>query len=253
MDTKMLDDLKQRHAYEKWRASNTIEQNLFIWKFFLSGSEFPGWQIHRIQSVETGGWPPSIQSIWRRHEGETGALLSVDIFEHPSRTAAHEFLVQLLGEFQSPDVTRQEQITIGDVAFAGLGDAFLLFARANLVILIRNAGRDLMPISEVARQFDRDLVSRPEMDGAKVAPEIRRFESLAREFQVGVSVPLEVEASDPLERPLWYKFFSRAGEVLLKEGRLVYQPASAGEQEVSVFAINANRGTASQVLRLTVK
>jgi len=102
MDTKMLDDLKQRHAYEKWRASNTIEQNLFIWKFFLSGSEFPGWQIHRIQSVEMADWPPSIQSIWRRHEGETGALLSVDIFEHPSRTAAHEFWCNSSESFSRP-------------------------------------------------------------------------------------------------------------------------------------------------------
>jgi len=118
--------------------------------------------------------------------------------------------------------------------------------------MMRNAGRDLVPVAEVAYQFDKDLASRPKTVGVKVVPEIRRFQSPALEFRVRVSAPLEVEASDPLERPLWYKFFSPSGDVLLEEKRLVYRPAFTGPQEVTVFALNANRGTTSQVLQLAV-
>ena len=65
-------------------------------------------------------------------------------------------------------------------------------------------------------------------------------------------MPLIVDAVDPLGRPLWFKFFARGGEVLLEEGQLVYRPA-AGTQAITVVAVNANGGTTSQDLELTVR
>lgn len=253
MDEQLLEYLKRHHAYERWRDSTSLDENLFIWKFFLGGNELPGWHVVRIQPNEKAAWSPSIESMWQRNDEGGEELLNLNIFQCPSRMAAHEFLLQLLSDFQSTRVARKEQIEVGDVAFGGPEDTFLLFTRANLVLLMRNAGRELISITEIARHFDRDLVSKPETMEVKVAPEIRRFYSPAIKFQVGVNVPLEVEAFDPLKRPLWYKFFSRFGEVLLEEGRLVYRPTIAGSQEVILFAINANRGSASQVLHLVVE
>lgn len=253
MNEQLLDQLKQRHFYQEWRGATTLEENLFIWQFFLSGNELPGWQAHRIRPVATEGRPSSIQSIWQRAEGGTEELLSVDVFECASRTTAHEYLLRLLGEFQSSEMARQKQTRIGDVAFAAPEDTTILSARGNIIVLVRNAGRNLAPITEIASQFDRDLASRPETEEGKVVPDIVRFQSIARELQVGVSTPLEVEAVDPLERPLWYKFFSSHGEVLLEEGSLVYRPGSSGSQGVTVFAINANRGAASQELQFNVR
>jgi hypothetical protein len=249
----MIDRLSQRYGYEQWSGINTLGENLFIWKFSLSGNEFPGWEVYRIRPVEEVSWPPTILSLWQRPTGVTEELLRVDVFECASRIAAHDFVVQLLGEFQTTLVARQEQIAVGDVAFVVPEDKDILFARGNLVLLVRNADRALVPVTDSARQFDTDLISKPETVGVKVVPEIQRFYSPATEFRVGVNVPLEVEASDPLERPLWYKFFSSSGEVLLEEGRLIYRPASAGPQVVTVFAINANRGATSRELTLTVK
>ena len=82
---------------------------------------------------------------------------------------------------------------------------------------MRSVGRKLTPITEVARKFDGDLVSRPDIREAKVVPEIQRFYSPMMELQVGISAPLDIEASDPLDRPLWYKFFSRFGDVFLEK------------------------------------
>ncbi len=245
-----LDRLKQHHGYEEWCGTNTLGENLFIWKLFLSGNEFPGWQAYRIRPVEVPGWPPSTQSVWQRPGGGRDQRFRVDLFECASRIAAHEFLVERLGEFQTTLVARQEQAAVGDVAFAVPEDKDILFARGNVVLLVRNAGRDLVPITGIARLFDQDLASRPETPGAKVVPEIQRFHSAATDLKVGVSAPLDVQASDPLDRPLWYKFSSHSGEVLLEEGHLTYRPASPGPQAITVFAINANRGAARQELQL---
>jgi hypothetical protein len=254
MDSQLVETLKERHSYDTWRDNNTLEENLFIWKFFLNGNEFPNWRAHRIQPIEVPGQPPSIQSIWQLPtKDKTETLLNVNIYECGSRRNAHEFLVHLLGEFQSPLIVRQEQTPIGDIAFVYPGNTSILFSRANLVLLIRNVGRDLVSVNEFAQQLDLSLTSRPETEGVKVVPEIQRFQPLDEEFRTPSGVLLELEASDPLERPLWYKFFSRSGEVLLEGDRLTYQPQASGAQEATVFAINANRGAVSQRVEFSIE
>lgn len=243
----------QHHSYEEWRGINTMKENLFIWKFFLAGNEFPQWKAHRIRPVEAPGWPPAIQSLWRQEEGGEDTLMRVDTYECFSRTAAHEFLVRLLGEFQSPDVVRQKENLAGDVAFAGPGGGMLLFSRANLVVLMRNAGRDIVEVAETAARFDKDLYSPQKAEKAKVVPEIRSFRTPSKVFKINDSIPLELDASDPLERPLWYKFYSGQGEVFLEEGRLLYRSDIAGSNKIEVSAINANRGVASVELTFDVK
>ncbi|MDX1615247.1 MAG: hypothetical protein R3300_13115 [Candidatus Promineifilaceae bacterium] len=250
MNMQAVEALKERLAFDEWKDSNTLAESLFIWQFFLTGDEFPGWSAHRIRQEEPTQWPRTIQSVWRpADEGKEG-LLSVDIYECASRADAHELVLQLLAEFQSIDVTRQEQGIAGDVAFAPPGNATLLFARGNLLTLMRNASRPLVAIPEIAGRFDDFLVGRPELEGAQVVPAIRRFQSAAKELEVGINAPLEAEAIDPLERPVWYKFFADRGEILLEDGNLRYRPAVAGPQTLTMFAINANRGAASQELRL---
>ena len=243
MDNQQLDYLKKRHAYEAWRGCNTLEENLFIWKFFLSANEFPGWRAHRIQPEESAGWPPYIKSIWQRPEGETEELLSADIFECESRIAAHEFLVQLLGEFMSPLVQRREEIEVGDVAFAGPEDTMILFVRANVVISMGNAGSDLVPISEIARQFDRKLFSRRETTGLRVISEILPPNFIV--LQDSVSAPLSVEPFGLLESRRWHKLFSRSGEIYQEGGRLIYRSTSAGPHEVTVFSIDPSQAATS--------
>jgi hypothetical protein len=248
MDPLRSEYLKQQYAFDAWRDRNSLGEHLFVWKLFLSGSEIPGWQALRVQPRQQEDGPSIIKSTWQRAEGGTDAAFNIDIFECASRAAAYEALIDVLGEFQSSLITRQEQSSVGDVAFTVPEGYSLLFARANLVVLVRNAGRRLVPVTDLARQFDQDLIARPVTEGVKVVPEIKRFEAPLGAAQVGRSVRLEVEAEDPLERPLWFKFFSRPGEVRLEEGHPASEPAGTGAQEVTVYAINANGGAASQRL-----
>ncbi|HEU0292204.1 MAG TPA: hypothetical protein VFR47_05685 [Anaerolineales bacterium] len=243
MDDQQLDYLKQRYEYEMWRGSNTLDENLFIWRFFLSGKEFPGWLAHRIQPMQSPGWPPHIKSIWQRPEEATEELLSVDIYECESRIAAHEFLLQLLGQFMSPLVQRRKEIDIGDVAFAGPEDTQILFARADLVISIGNAGSDLVPVTEIARQFDEKLIGRPETKGLRVISEILPPDFVV--LQDGVSASLAVEQFSSLESRRWHKLFSQSGEIFRQEGRLIYRSTSAGPHEVTIFSIDPSQNATS--------
>src|SRR6267378_5821313 len=126
--------LEQRYGASKWygrgRGSRRMLKN-----YIFDGSEIFGWTLERAQRDERAK-PPEINSLWRHNES-TGALLAVKAFECTSIKAAHDQLIVALGNVESGAVERRtEKTAIGDVAF-GLRDTMVLFARANLVVLIR--------------------------------------------------------------------------------------------------------------------
>jgi len=90
-------------------------------------------------------------------------LLAIDLFVCNSVKAAHDQLIQALGNMESDAVERQtDKSAPGDVAFA-LRETMVLFARANVVVLIRNAGPEVVSVFVVARRLDALLVRpRPE-------------------------------------------------------------------------------------------
>lgn len=290
MYTPILDRLKDRFQYEAWRGRNTLDENLFIWKFFFFGDELPGWSPVRVENLEAPGAPRMIQSMWQlsqsesalAHNGPSEALLNVRSFECPSRESAHELLLRFLGEFQGPLFDRRDQSGLGDVTFAVPGDALILFARANLVHLVRNAERQQEPVTGVSMEFDRELTRKPEtselpetdtvsaaaLTESPLAPRIRRLEAPVESVRVGESVALDLEASDPLDEVervgsrlltmaalplsprLQYKIFSQAGQVHDRDGKLFYTAQEPGPQEVAVYAINAARKATRKGLQL---
>lgn len=257
MDARSLAQLQERYSFDEWKGRSTLQENLFVWKFFLTGSEIPGWRPHRIQFVQPDGFPPSIQSIWTqandKNADDTGSkLLRVDAYECASRSAAHEFLTELLGEFQSPEIKRDDQTSVGDVAFTSDGGYNVLFARANMVLLVQNAERELVPVADVAGGLDAELTRRPSPDDHAVVPLFERV-VVAAEAKTGQRVPIVLEASDPLDRPLWFKFFTTLGEVVLDGGQPLYTAADSGQDQLTVYAINENRGAASQTVEIRVE
>jgi hypothetical protein len=223
---------------------------------------------------ETPEAPAVIRSFWKQ-SAESPSVLNLNIFECSSRTVAHHFLIKVLSQFQSPLLTRRDDLEVGDVAFALPGSTIVIFARGNLVHVLRNASPQVVPVEDVAREFDNDLISKPAVTQAALGaavPEISRASLAVTELRVGVPSQLNIEAADylqpnvetplraqasaPLERgetvqarPIMYKIFSpREGLVFREQQRLFYQTQRAGTQALTLFAINANRYASSSTL-----
>jgi hypothetical protein len=248
--TGRVERLKILSGFDQWRGTNRLEENLLVWRLFLAGTELQGWRPERIRRSDLPGWPPSLRSNWVSSDWE-GALLHVATFECADRETAHEFLVRTLAEFQSTAVARDDEVGVGDIAFTVPGHTVLLFARANLTVLMRNGGVEVVPVVEPAEQLDRWIANRPEV-GGPVIPEISRFQVGRRDVRAGTEIPVDVEAVDPLARSIWFKFYSRTGEVRLEAERPVYRAFAPGEDEVTMFALNENRGAASRTVTVRV-
>lgn len=149
--------LEERFAAKKWHGHSESGRRVAK-EFRFEGSELKGWKLLRVKETQEGA-NKVLRSMWSRG-GEGEELLSVDVFVTASVKGAHETLLEALGNMQSGAIERKtEKSTPGDVAF-GLANTMITFARANLVVVIRNAGRTIVPVGTVGRELDAQIQRR---------------------------------------------------------------------------------------------
>jgi hypothetical protein len=233
----LRDVVKQRFAFDRWQHQRSLSGAMFVWNVDFRGDELPDVRAERLERLElsdlfepvaqsaTGRSAVSVSSeklavaqvhaIWR-HTKHPDVLIRVDTFECPSFEDGRELLVWLLGEFESPLVVRKDGI--GDVGFSEREDRVLLFARANLVYLLRNIGRRPVPVIQVGAALDANALSRP--DTARRAAARMSFAADTQEVVEATLVDLTSER--PAEQGT-RKFFAPAGEIRIDDRRIVYR------------------------------
>jgi hypothetical protein len=146
--------LEERFAAKKWHGRSDSGRRT-VKEFELAGSELKGWKLIRVKDTEEGS-SKVLRSMWS-HGDNINELLSVDVFLSASVKGAHDTLLEALGNMQSGAIERKtEKNTPGDVAFH-LANTMITFARANLVVVIRNAGPTIAPVGTIARELDTQI------------------------------------------------------------------------------------------------
>jgi len=249
---RLLTHLKNLHLYDEWQNSNTLDTNLFVWQFLASDVQIPGLKSRKIQRIEVRDTVRAVHSIWAPTGGEKHVLFNVEIYECSSRREAQHLLLERIAQMQFADtLTRREQSEIGDVAFVTPADDMILFARANLALLISHIGHEEAPVSKIASGFDAQFVSRPSAPAKEVAaPEIQTVE-LAAPFRLEAAL-LSTAIPNPQNENLWFKFFSEAGEIQMVDGIPHYKPEREGMHEITIFAINSAGNAATTSLQFFI-
>jgi hypothetical protein len=156
MNAERLERLMKLYGWDEWGtpAAGRPEAPPLVVR--VDERLLPGWRLQRTDPLpaEERNRPGGIRTLWA---GEEGAVLSVEIWQCASPAAAREVLLEVLGQFESPRVERaQGAAAIGEVAFVH-GEQTLLFARENLVVVVRNAGPRIVPVLDAARMLDDGL------------------------------------------------------------------------------------------------
>lgn len=239
-----FEELRERYAFDEWRGARTSDECVLVWRFQLSGLELPGWVAHRIQTLRPTGMPPATLSLWQDSRETRDTLLSIALFECASREAAHEQMLRLLGELEGVGLERRDGP--GDIAF-GSADGVLLFARGNMALLVHGDERRPGPVLEAAALLDRLLAGRPAP--APEGPAILEFRA-AGDAGADAAVPLVIEAEAPPGQGVWFKLYTRSGDLRIEGGRPVYIPAAAGMREVTAYAVGRDGSAGAERLRL---
>jgi hypothetical protein len=252
VDNECLKQVKERIDFDAWCGRNSLNESLFIHKFFIAASCIKNWQLHRQVPIDVAGMPHCIQSMWRNPEGDPEALLRFDIYECDSHTAAHEFLVHFISEFQSAEVYRSDDGSVGDVMFVPKAGQALIFIRGNLLVFLANAGRSHASLTEIARDLDEKFTVKAISSDLEAAGHILGLSLAESTLSKGTVAPLKLELEKHGDQPFYYKFFCSIGEVFIKQGRLSYQAAIVGEPTIDVYVTGETGFFEHQQLRLTV-
>ena len=220
--------MARRTGLDSWRGINGLDRELFVCGFRLSGDELPGWTLHSSRPVAVPGWPRGARTMWRGHSND--ALLRVDVYESPSRLIAHHLIVLLLLDFEAPTVVRRTEGTVGDVSFGGPTPEVALFARGNIVMAIRRAGRRPVDAWAQASRLD-ELLCEPLDDTGTV----KWYD--AEPSDVGDAAPF-AEVGPCLGGNEWLKLRSTSGIVYEQSGELYYHHADPGPVDLAVHRIS---------------
>jgi hypothetical protein len=158
MDGTRRESLKARYGFSEWAGRSRLPKQQTMEPPSFTGREVPGWTLERTDQRAAGPAPARHTSFWRR--GDSDAIVRIDLFACGSLDEAHEYLVDALGEFESSAIRQRADTSIGDVAFGT--EIVILFARGNLVVVVRNAGREVVPVTAIARAADAAVVGRSE-------------------------------------------------------------------------------------------
>jgi hypothetical protein len=151
MHAEQREALRQKYRFSEW--SGEADAGLLLRGFGVAGQELAGFELVRTKRSEPLG---RLDTFWQPADHASDVLLGAHFTECASISAARLALLETLGDFQSDALRRRTDLGIGDVAF---GDSsVLLFSRGNLVVLLRNAGRRVIPVLEPGRALDAYLV-----------------------------------------------------------------------------------------------
>ena len=98
-----------------------------------------------------------------------GARLVSTVFDCKSVIEAHETLIDVVMTYMAPNLPRCETrgLEIGDICFGSHGElnVSVIFARLNILVEIKNAGREVVSVDEFARDVDSLIVTQYRMKG----------------------------------------------------------------------------------------
>lgn len=235
----------------KWEASGM--KNLFIWNFFLDGHEVPGWIISE-KNIRNEIGNVSIHEYYWHNKTSNDEAIKIDIFEYPSWKVAQENLLEMLKNHMAPQLpeVNAEKKHPGDIAYAGTGKTLqhMLFVRANMLVILNSIGNKDIPVNEVADIIDEQFYSQPKPVEKVIGPLIEKFSVTDRKKSVtnNEAINLEIAATEPLNKPIWFKFFADQGEFFRENDQIFFIPAQKEMKRISVFVITENGISAEKII-----
>jgi hypothetical protein len=240
--------LQRRFGFDEWTCRRVAGRRLFTWEYEPGFSRLDNWTAGRSRRIQGPDQRRISRSLWlpRGRAGERE--LRIDVVECESGESAHVLLLDLLGSFESPLVDRLEDGELGDVAFGGRAarsPTTIAFARANLVLHVRDSGRPSGDVHNVCRAMDEDLT---QGGGARPVAVAAGGVRVAR----GEALPLEPRLTDRDRAKRYYTFLTRSGSVALDAGRPVYRPPPGGSDALEIVTVVPGVHTRSRTLDIEV-
>lgn len=168
-DKGSVDAIKEKFDTKKPGKKDTVTAYKPIESFWIDTSRFPDWEIiiqdlfevnkenkdqdvHQLY-IANKTIPRILHTYWRPQDMLSVSLV-IKFYECPSAKESEQFIFRILSMAHVGIGNFVTEENIGDKGYSLRGDKNFLFSRNNIAVLISNAGRNQVPVRDVARQVD---------------------------------------------------------------------------------------------------
>jgi hypothetical protein len=253
IDSELVEFSKSRYDYEHWHERYPLTNQVFIGELDLGALVFSGWVFVRPPDVvETSGWPLTERALIKRVGQFQSALVRLDIDLCVSARAARYFLLRRAAHFQTPNLVLQKDLPVGDFVMVESETGAVLFTRANLVVLVRNAGGAPVDLIDIARMIDEHINEDPGTP-TPICGVLSDFSIPFPTAKIGSRIPIlraKLSKADLLQS---YKIFFTGGDIRGNRQKLTYSPIKSGFHELRIFGYRPDGRLLIQKLNVDVK
>jgi hypothetical protein len=239
----LLQILTELYKFDDWKLPARSSEQMFLDNLYLPPDFFLNWNQLQDEQMQmlTSDWPLTVHTLLERQEDTD--LRRIDRHVCANAADARSFLMLTLAQFECPTLNPLDGL--GEVAFLNPEDESIVFARANLVFLIRNVGEKNESLLEMAKTLDQETLREPNSEFAHVQP-MQHFSVSTEKFLAGRTVPIDIV--DQSSQVRMHKFLTPDGKISLQENQYVYEPFSSGPQRLTIFGIGEDGYTSLQHL-----
>lgn len=156
MESENLTAIAERFGFEEWRGKSQDSDAATLREIAIPDGTIAGLDAARIRVIALDDGTTLHRATWQAEGGE--GVNRLDLRECGSVEEAHEVLLELLANMQSPLVERLGgDLDVGDVAFAQDPSTSVVFARANVAAKVDVAPDGALRALDTARAVDEWL------------------------------------------------------------------------------------------------
>lgn len=247
--------LEKRVKFISWKESIAPGTTVFFSEFFFARNFAGGLKLEGLQQSKPKALTRSIHSLWSSATYGGAQPFRIDLYEMKSWRDAREGLLKILAAVpQLTLINKTNDIEgLGDVTFADEGFENILFATGNLVFYLRNLCSKVGSLIDVGLRLNEKLLHPPPAVIELVARDaVKRFRFPDGEALANTQIKIREEPANPFAPRRLYQFISDAGEVSRENGQLMYQPETAGNHTLDIFAVDEQGNAVQQTLPLFV-
>lgn len=232
-----------KYDIEDWASGTTLGRRVFNYRYSLPTSEFRGWTLLKVVTMQESQDVTEKVYIWQRAI-DPGHQVRISITERHTWQLAQQSLHEQLINSMRPDIPKgtKKLAELGDVVFVGREPqtdiaGAISFTRGNVCVSVSSVGEKNVDVSDIATHLDHTL-SEPPTERDVEKGKVRALTPRAVAIKANEAYTLIEDLQEAASRGEWLKIIVPDGELSRKGNALIYVSAQGGEKHVGTFAVS---------------
>ncbi|HEV8081600.1 MAG TPA: hypothetical protein VGP55_00255 [Chitinophagaceae bacterium] len=227
----------KKYPVERWHEKIMNDTNIILMNYFLSPKDLEGWLFSHKLLEESQPGVQNIAYFFQRNRNDIEQAIRIDITEADSIKDAEKAFLFMLTDVMAPMEFPESEgnENPGVICYKGFSDivSLLMFLRGNIVVRVRSIGQKEIPVLDVAKKIDADIISTPEAKDSNRLKLNLDLDAPAEE----VLKQLASNSEDSSGKKVYYKIIAPNHRIELSRAGIIH-PEPGVPNNIILYAIS---------------